>query len=395
MKHLYLPFFLLYCTLLHAQKTNLRGLVYDSLTTKKLEFVQISLEGHPEIALSNRDGRFNIAVPETERKSKLKVSITGYQPLVIQLEKINWNNPVLNVPLARKTIPSSTSIQYDANHLMQKVIQQFAENHRYADPYLVKGWYGENARLFEDKCPLFFSEGEIEIAKNQIIPFQGERPKDFVRILKAHKKALPEFYKANGFSYPVPGFIQGCFLPLRADLGSSPELPINRELLQLYFFQLEGQDTSAGRRVFIIGFKPLAGVKKAIFEGTIYIDSEKFAIVKAAYALSPSALNLANKSLEKLSFKSRQFVISYQEYRGKWHLQNAYLRQLVLDEDSQQLIEVQMNYARSGIEFRSWKQVELGEALYEYADFTRLAKVAPYDPKRGFYEIENKGRTKL
>jgi hypothetical protein len=178
-------------------------------------------------------------------------------------------------------------------------------------------------------------------------------------------------------------------------LGSSAELSLTKELLQQYFFQLEGQDSSAGRKVLIIGFKPLAGIKKAIFEGKFYVDTENYSIIKAAYSLSPNALVLANKSLEKLSFKSRQFVISYEQYQGKYHLQNAYLRQLVLDEDSQQLIEVQMNYARSAIEFRSWKQEELNEALYEHADFTRLSKVTPYDPKRGFYGVENKGRTKM
>jgi hypothetical protein len=353
MKHLHLPFFLFFCTVLTGQKTNLRGLVYDSTTAEKLEYVQISIEGLPEIALSNREGRFTIEVPETERRRKLLVSITGYLPRILTLEMVNWNNPVINVPLARKAIPSSAAIQPDAKTLMQKVVQQFANNHHHAAPYLVKGWYGENARIFEDKRPLFFSEGEIEIAKNHALAFPGDRSQDFVRILKAQKKELPAFYKVNGFSYPVPGFIQGCFLPLRADLSSTTDLPINKELLQQYFFRVEGQDSSAGRKVMIIGFKPLAGVRKALFEGKFYIDSEKMAIVKAAYSLSPAALILSNKGLDKLSFKSRQFVISYEEHQGKWHLQNAYLRQLVLDEDSQQLIEVQMNYARSAIEFRS------------------------------------------
>jgi hypothetical protein len=394
MKQLYWLFCLLFTTQLSAQKTFLQGFVYDSLSGEKLEYVQICLEGELEVTLSNRDGRFFIEVP-ADRKGKLSISLPGYYSKSFLLQKVNFNHPVLKVPLRAIPTAVTTNEAIEIKSIMRKVIDQLEDNYLNPKPYIVKGWYGESARLFENRKALSFAEGEIEVAKNHGVSLNGGKYNGFVRIIKAQKKALPEFYMSNGSTFAVPRFIQGCFLPLAADLSSSPDFTFTKALLQHYFFEWAGQDSTQGRKVIIIGFRPIAGEARALFEGKFYVDSEKFAIVKATYSLSPKTLALMNKKLEDLNFVSRQTVVSYQEFQGRWYLQNAFLRQLILDKNSQQLIEVHMNYARSAIEFKSWGMDEFEQALGPNADFIHLAKPTPYDPKRGFYEPENKGRTKL
>ena len=83
-KLLFLGFFILSATILHAQNTLVSGTVTDAANKKTLPFVAVSFQGTTNGGNTDNNGHYTISTDEPV--SKIKVSYLGYKDAIINIK---------------------------------------------------------------------------------------------------------------------------------------------------------------------------------------------------------------------------------------------------------------------------------------------------------------------
>ncbi|MDO9000296.1 MAG: carboxypeptidase-like regulatory domain-containing protein [Bacteroidota bacterium] len=88
MKYFGTLFLSLVFTSVFSQK-NCKGTLLDSLTLQPIEFANVGIVGKGFGTVSNENGEFNFVVPDSLVNEPIKISIIGYKPKTLFLNKIN------------------------------------------------------------------------------------------------------------------------------------------------------------------------------------------------------------------------------------------------------------------------------------------------------------------
>lgn len=274
---------MLTCTLaLRAQSDTLRlafsvqGTVTDGETGKAIESALVSIPGTAIATATNADGRFNIK--SGEEFSRVQVSYLGYKTVTREATpgasiKIRMTHEPFSIEGAR-------IISGNPYAIVRAAIEKIPENYS-SRPELMECFYRETIR--KKSRYTYISEAVARMYKSEYTAAGGTW-KDRTALEKS--RVLLSQRRSDTLSVKVQGGpAQATYL----DVVKNRSILFNEEELSLYIFEMELPTYIDGRLQFVISFHPGPDPsERALYYGTLYIDSEKLYFTRIEMSLDMS-----------------------------------------------------------------------------------------------------------
>lgn len=324
-------FSLFFAPRLLAQSVTIKGRLIDRQTKETLPYSTIYVPSRKTGTVSNGEGRFTLHLSQPTDADSLVLSSVGYRSVRLPLKSLLSQSDEQTIALqpAVEQLREVVVRPIDPVELVQQVMRRVTKNHP-VKPAVLTGFYREWVR---EAAYVVFSEGQLELYKAS---YKRTAQDDAVRMLKGRRKPLPNYFLSGKDTCHLPDITNGPHLGILLDVVKNPELSnfLSAEAPDLYDYQYTGQTSVNDRSAYIIDFAPkstsVAGrgnYIRGIFAGTLLIDTQSLALVKADYTLSAVGLSYANLSLNALKIPTRldhrRYVVSYQPFNDRYVLSHA------------------------------------------------------------------------
>jgi len=329
---------------------SIQGKVIDSKENIPLIGVHITYSDYRYGTITNEEGLFQIKISDSAISDTLTFSFMGFANSKVPISKELLKEKVLLVELKAVSFGLSAIEIEDisAGEIIRKAKDQIEENYL-AKPHKIVGFYREENIQQDIQKPILFTEGVLEIKRDKLYK-NRHHINDRVGLLKGYKRKIPYQLILQDSIYEISSISQGAYIPVLVDAVRSKRFLFNQNYFRFHSYERIGIDFMDDRILYKIAFKPKRKGHFSIYQGTLYIDKNTFAIVKADFHYTPHGIYLYEQSNEtSLKLKNRNFSAQYFEYNGHWYLEQASVRQLFIEEETQVPISVKMDYVTTEI----------------------------------------------
>jgi hypothetical protein len=302
-----------------TKKIKVTGTVLDIQTKIPISYASVFVPNESIGVITNNDGRFEIYLPGSSFIDTLMVSCLGYN-----IEKISSDcflkGPV-NIYLdPNKFITLSQIIvrPKDPKALVLKAINHKSMNYS-NKPALLTGFFREATR--QDNKYTSLSEAIFEVYKTSY----SSVTEDLIKLKKGRLGSNTE--NSRLVNLIVHG---GLYYNLQLDIMKYGINFLDPEQMGSYEYNFDRQANYAGRQTYIINFKYYQNQPNIGYDGTLFIDSVTFAVVRAEFAISPYSMYYAKEQMIKnvpigyqVKPKYAKYEIEYRIYDGCWNLMHG------------------------------------------------------------------------
>ena len=276
------------------------GTVIDQATSEPLAFASIIYD-HTGTT-TNLEGEFVFQINYHQTENLILVKFIGYETAAIPLTQDNTNLSVILIP---KTEMLEEVLVVTADQVLNDVNNHHQINYEYADQ-LLSSYYKETLSTSKD-C-IYLAEGIFDI----YYPTMYSKEKATIHARKTRKKT---FALLDTMKMPL---IHGHATDMINGVTRRTDSFINKGELDNYTFTKEGLTWYDDKEVFQIRFEPKN--KKADCRGTIFIDSESNAIIRAEYEplLEGQDFWQKVKWIEEYKKVNSSWYIHRVSYLGEW-----------------------------------------------------------------------------
>ncbi len=289
------------------------GRVVDQTDGSNLPLVNISIINKPLGSITNSDGQFEFKLPKEYSGEQLAFSFLGYNTFIATVPP---TDTVLDVQLSPTTVKlDEVEITYkDPSTILQQHLRHYSDNY-FDTQTVLEGFFRESIR--QDGNYVQVSEAIVEIIKPDYLnPVNLER----VRFIKGRKKN--DLRSMDFIDFKLEG---GPFQFSRIDVARYQDF--YQEEKDVYKYSYDGIDILNDEVIYKVKFRPFNDNGDLLYNGTLYIHSENFALVRSEFQLTNKALKTSGKSLirkasRKIKVKPLQakYYIDYRPLKDKWIL---------------------------------------------------------------------------
>ena len=318
MKRLWLIILLLAPLAVFAQQVVVSGSVMDDKTGEGLR--QVSISAGRVSVVTNEDGAFSLKLDQLP--ATITVSHIGYKTRKVALTEGKAEN--LKISLAPTTIQLREIVVTKANprELVDIAIKKIPDNYSKV-PELLQTFYRETA--MKRKHYIYVAEGVEDMYKT---PYTRNIGRDRVAIVKGRR--LLSQKQGDTLGIKVLG---GPVLPVQLDVVKNQEMLLNPEDLDAYDFAMGVPEYINDRLQYVVKISPRYPMPYALYNGTLYIDSERLAFTRIELDLDMSDKDKATRTMlvKKpigVRFKPRELscVVDYRYEDGVTRI--SYLRNI-------------------------------------------------------------------
>lgn len=304
----------------HAQETGkITGTVQDESSQG---FPEVSLRLGPEIAtMSNNDGGFSIRIP-AGKNDTLKVSYIGYKTLFLPVSMLKEGMLIRMEPVINQLHEVQISV-LSAEQIVRNAIRNIPDNYPQL-PFESNGFYREVGKL--DSNYLSFAEAGL-LVLNQ--GYGQKKLKDRIHILK--ERNLKEV-GSKAVNNPFGAALKGVpYIVLNNDLLNYPGAILGLKFIEKYDYKVTGSTMVDGEEAYLLSFDQKKGVKEALYQGTMVILKDSFAIASIDFRLSNEGRKYAVSDVPLLQrpilsllgyhFEKKEEALSLRYYKisEKWY----------------------------------------------------------------------------
>ena len=318
MKRLWLIIMLLAPLAVFAQQIVVSGSVTNDKTGEGLR--QVSISAGRVSVVTNEDGAFSLKLDQLP--ATITVSHIGYKTRKVALTEGKAEN--LKISLAPTTIQLREIVVTKANprELVDIAIKKIPDNYSKV-PELLQTFYRETA--MKRKHYIYVAEGVEDMYKT---PYTRNIGRDRVAIVKGRR--LLSQKQGDTLGIKVLG---GPVLPVQLDVVKNQEMLLNPEDLDAYDFAMGVPEYINDRLQYVVKISPKYPMPYALYNGTLYIDSERLAFTRIELDLDMSDKDKATRTMlvKKpigVRFKPRELscVVDYRYEDGVTRI--SYLRNI-------------------------------------------------------------------
>lgn len=290
-----------------------------SKRNQPVPFATIYFENSSKGTIANADGIFKFIVPVELISDTLSISSMGYESLKIPPEK--YLSQILEVHLKTAIVPIKDIIIRP--EIPEDIVMQSFENRiqNYSSKQvLLTGFFRETSKQDDDYISL--TEALIAINKSAYL----SNSDDLIQLIKGRNGK--NINKSELVNLVVQG---GLYNGIRLDVAKYGSYFYTSEAQQEYDFKMVKTTFYKGRQTYIIGFDMKDNLDYAGYQGSLYIDAESLALVRAEFELSPKGLKFAKNALVKKSPKGysakpqyARYEVEYRYYNNIWNLHYAH-----------------------------------------------------------------------
>lgn len=317
---LFLFLLLWFSAVVHGQESGkITGTVQDE---KSKVFPEVSLRLGPEIAtMSNNDGGFSILIP-LGKKDTLKLSYIGYKTLFLPVSMLKEGMLIRMEPVINQLNEVQISV-LSAEQIVRNAIRNIPNNYPQL-PFEAHGFYREVGKL--DSSYLSFAEAGLQIFNQG---YGQKKLKDRIHILKERNlKEIGDKAVNNPFGAALKGVP---YIVLNNDLLKHPGAILGQKFIEKYDYKVSGSTMVDGEEAYLLTFDQKKEVKEALYQGTMVILKDGFAMASIDFRLSNVGrkyavsdvpllqrpiLNLLGYHFEK---KEEALSLRYSKISEKWY----------------------------------------------------------------------------
>lgn len=295
------------------------GTVSDAGSGEPVPYASVSVQEEPFGTITNRDGRFELKIPDKYRHRALVFSCMGYARARVDTDTLRaaeLNIGLLPVNIHLKEIEISA---VDPRFVLDRFEEHIRDNYPGGNR-LMSAFYREV--LLQDKTYVNVAEAVIHILKS---PYGMSSREDKIRFLKGRKSFDVQPFRRVDFK--MQG---GPYYMTKLDVVRTMETFLDSEYRQFYRYQTERLIDFSGRPTYVIRFEPAGKIDFPSYEGKLYFDRESWALVYAEFNMGKNGLRYARKSLIRKKPKGfnvkpleLEYRVAYRLHEGLWSLNAA------------------------------------------------------------------------
>jgi len=249
------------------------GVVKDSQTKKKLEYVTVSIPGSSTSTISNVDGEFSLKIKTSVNAQEMEISHVGYLSSRIPIskgEEIKTYYLHPNAYLLKEVV-----IQPElARSIVEQAVGKIETNYSPASN-MFTCFYRETVQ--KGKRYIQVSEAILNLYKE---PYSKGISKDRVRIFKGRK--LVSQNQKDTLAVKLMG---GPYMSVLLDVAKNRDILLDKEMLASYSYTLEDPVNLDNRPQYVISFRPAVVLPYALYFGKYYIDKETLSFSRIEFSL--------------------------------------------------------------------------------------------------------------
>lgn len=268
--------------------------------------------------ITNAQGEFRLVLPDSLQAEEVVFSHLGYVPQTLKVALLAGRECTL--ALEEKVISLQEVVIRSVNplRLLKEMMEKRKDN--YADePVFLTSFYREGVERRNRFVSL--SEGVFRVYKTS---YRRGANADQIKLLKMRVISNPE--EQDTLTAKMKAGLDAC---LRLDVMK--EIPdfLNPDD-ETYEYQSAGLTMVDGRVVNIVRFEQNAGIFDPLYRGSLYIDSENDALLRADFEINPRYVtHAANLFIEKksphLSIVPQRvnYTVTYRCWQGRHYISHV------------------------------------------------------------------------
>ena len=264
---------------------SVQGIVTDGESGRAIESATITIPGTNTATVTNADGRF--VIKSTEPFSQVQVTYLGYKTVV--RETTSGESLKIKMTPVPFSIEGARIISGNPLAIIKAAIELIPDNYSNI-PELLECFYRETIR--KRSRYTYISEAVARMYKSEY-DVAGGTWKDRTALEKS--RVLLSQRRSDTLSVKVQGGpAQASYL----DAVKNRDMLLSEEQLDLYIFEMDLPTYIDGRLQFVIKFHPgPRPSERALYNGTLYIDSEKLFFTRIEMSMDMSDITKATRQI--------------------------------------------------------------------------------------------------
>jgi hypothetical protein len=295
------------------------GVILDDESGEPLPFATAALKNNGKGSVANLNGEFRLIIPFDCLTDTLSVSYLGFMGREIPVEQALGNNFTIRMKREFISIPEIIIRTKFPQDIISKSLASIPRNYG-STPAILTGFYREGVMKKQDLQ--VYSEAILKIYKS---PYTGSFLNDQIKVLKSRKIENKELQDTLS-------------IRLKAGLSTCLELDgirnifdfLSRESMPEYVYRVTDIVSVDEDAAFVIDFEQKEGIEMPLYKGSVYINTDDYAVLHADYELHPKYINKMKDTF--VSSTSRGFVTwplsvkystSYRKVNGRYFLSHV------------------------------------------------------------------------
>ena len=293
----------------------LEGKIVDSKSGQPVVYANIIILGTNTGTIANMEGEFVLKIPRENSQDSIVISSIGYKNKIFSAMQFRTENHLIKLKSVTISLAEINIRTGDAREILIAALDNIRDNYS-TKPYMVTAFYRESIQRRRKYVAV--SEAVLDAYKPAYSGFERDR----IKILKARKSS--DFQMKDTLALKLQG---GPYSMFRLDFVKHPDELLEREVLQYYKFEIDGQVIIDNRLAYVISFEQLPQIMVPLYEGKFYIEVDKLAFLGAEFQINENLIHKANEYMVKqkppgveVAINKANYKVSYRFFGGNWHL---------------------------------------------------------------------------
>jgi hypothetical protein len=354
------------------------GIIVDEETNEPLSFAAIALKNKARGTVTNASGEFSLRIPKENITDTLSVSYLGFIRREIPVKQALGNNFTIRMKREFISIPEIIIKTQVPQEIIYKSVAAIPRNYGNT-PVMMTGFYREGVMKKEELQ--VYSEAVLQIYKSS---YTSSLLNDQIKVYKSRK--VENMTSRDTLAIRLKAGLNTC---LELDGIKNLFDFISKENMAEYLYRISDIVSADEEAVFVIDFEQREGIDLPRFRGSVYINTDDFAIVKADFELHPKYIRQMKDSFVTSSSRgfttwpvTVKYSVSYRKLNGRYFLSHVRGDLLFSSKQKKKLFSTQFNVffelAITGINTTNVSRFDREELAPIYSIFSET--ITDYDP---------------
>ena len=297
----------------------LRGKVFDNQDEQSLPFASVNIINHSLGAVCNSEGEFILKIPLKMINEQVCIACLGYKNLFIPLDEYIGTFTIFKLERSFISIQEVIIRKTDPKALIRNCMRKIETNYSTKPSYLT-GFYREYVKKRNNF--MFFSEAVVKAYKTSYTR-QGEN--DYLKVLKSRK--MQDLKQEDTVSLKLKSGLGAC---LDLDLIKNPIHFLEEDNFEMYNYNMTDIVTFNDRNAYLVEFEQKPYINEALFQGKIYIDISKMAIIGVDFQVNPKKISNAQSNYVvkknrgiRVGMTNIEYKVNYKLFYNKYYLNSV------------------------------------------------------------------------
>jgi hypothetical protein len=354
------------------------GVIKDAASGEPLPFATVALKNRGKGTITNNKGEFVLNITRDFLTDTLSISYIGFKRREIPLIQASGNH--LSITMQREfiSIPEIIIRSHIPQEIIYKTLNAIPENYGNTAA-LLTGFYREGVMKKQELQ--IYSEAILEIFKSS---YSGTLQNDQIKVYKSRK--IENLNTKDTLAIRLKAGLSTC---LELDGAKHIFDFLSRESMPQYIYHMSDIVTFGDEMAYVIDFEQKEDIDLPLFKGTIYINTDDYAILEASFELHPKYIHKMRDSFVTSSSRgfdtwpvTVKYLVSYRKMGDRYFLNHVRGDLYFSSKQRKKLFSSQFRVffelAITGISTENVKRFEREELAPVHSVFSKT--IINYDP---------------